>query len=80
MKPLGFLHGSSPEKAALASGRGPSPPSPMPCDASGQYNCIIWGLKAPVKQIAWQRSELFAPDGPPGILENPVLRLCHKEA
>lgn len=44
--------------------------------ASGKF----LGPKASVKQIPWQESELFAPDGPPGILVNPVLRLCHKEA
>lgn len=37
-------------------------------------------LKPSMKQIPWHGSELLAPDGPPGLLVNPVLRLCHKEA
>lgn len=43
-------------------------------------NWTFLGLNPSMKQIPWHGSELFAPDGPPGLLVNPVLRLCHKEA
>lgn len=49
--------------------------------ASGQHNQRRYpDLNLAMKQIPWHRRELFAPDGPPGLLVNPVLRLCHKEA
>lgn len=77
--------GRGPGKATPASGWKSFSPSPQHMEkrasttgtvANGKY----LGLKPSMKQIPWHGSEIFAPDGPPGLLVNPVLRLCHKEA
>lgn len=90
MKPLctGFTCGSSPRETTLASGQEATCHHPSAHYATSRVSTAgtaaasrkFLGPKASVKQIPWQEGELFAPDGPPGILVNPVLRLCHKEA
>lgn len=90
MKPscVGFMCGSSPRETTLASGQEATCHHPSAHYATSRVSTAgtaaasgkFLGPKASAKQIPWQEGELFAPDGPPGILVNPVLRLCHKEA